>query len=49
MGVPVTFSDKYNPDQFEIVKFKKCDDDKGICVKGKCSYFRVFIRKKVGE
>ena len=28
MGVPITFMDKYNPDQFEIVKFRKGNDDK---------------------
>ena len=28
MGVPISFLDKYNPDQFEIIKFRKGDDDK---------------------
>jgi len=30
MGVPVTFLDKYNPDQFEIIKFRKGDDEKDL-------------------
>lgn len=46
MGVPITFLDKYNPDQFEIVKFRKGDDDKDLCINGKCPYFRIIIRNK---
>lgn len=46
MGVPITFMDKYNPDQFEIVKFRKGDDDKDLCIKGKCPYFRIIIRRR---
>ena len=30
MGVPITFLDKYNPEQFEIVKFRKGDDGKDL-------------------
>ncbi len=44
MGVPITFLDKYNPDQFEIVKFRKGDDDKDLSINGKCPYFRILIR-----
>lgn len=44
MGVPITFLDKYCPEQFEIVKFRKGDDDKDLCVNGKCPYFRILIR-----
>lgn len=29
-GVPITFLDKYNPDQFEIVAFRKGDDGKDL-------------------
>ena len=36
MGVPITFLDKYCPTQFEIVKFRKGDDGKDLCVNGKC-------------
>ena len=46
MGVPVTFLDKYNPAQFEIIKFRKGDDDKDLTVNGKSPYFRILIRKK---
>lgn len=44
MGVPITFLDKYNPNQFEIIKFRKGTDDKDLAVKGKCPYFRILIR-----
>ena len=30
MGVPITFLDKYTPKQFEIIKFRKGDDDKDL-------------------
>ena len=44
MGVPITFLDKYNPEQFELVKFRKGNDDKDLSVNGKCPYFRILIR-----
>ncbi len=46
IGVPVTFLDKYNPEQFEIIKFRKGDDDKDLTVNGKSPYFRILIRNK---
>ena len=50
MGVPITFVDKYNPDQFEIIKFRKGDDDKDLVytIKGekKYPYFRILIKNK---
>lgn len=46
MGVPITFLDKYNPSQFEIVKFRKGDDDKDLSINGKCPYFRILIRHR---
>ena len=46
MGVPITFLDKYNPRQFEIVKFRKGEDDKDLSVDGRCPYFRILIKKK---
>ena len=46
MGVPITFLDKYCPEQFEIVKFRKGDDDKDLSVNGKCPYFRILIKAK---
>ena len=30
MGVPITYLDKYNPDQFEVVKFRKGNDEKDL-------------------
>ncbi len=46
MGVPITFLDKYNPEQFDIIKFRKGDDDKDLSINGKCPYFRVLIKKR---
>lgn len=50
MGVPITFLHKYNPEQFEIVKFRKGDDDKDLFYKkdGKDiqPYFRILIKRK---
>lgn len=46
VGVPITFLDKYNPKQFEIIKFRKGDDDKDLTINGKSPYFRILIRKK---
>lgn len=44
MGVPITFLHKYNPKQFEIIKFRKGNDGKDLSVGGKCPYFRILIR-----
>ena len=46
IGVPITFLDKYNPEQFEIIKFRKGDDDKDLSINGKCPYFRILIRRR---
>ena len=46
MGVPITFLDKYNPEQFEIIKFRKGNDDKDLSINGKCPYFIIIIRRK---
>lgn len=46
IGVPITFLDKYCPEQFEIVKFRKGDDEKDLRINGKCPYFRILIRHK---
>lgn len=48
MGVPITFIDKYNPKQFEIIKFRKGNNDKDLSINGKCPYFRILIRR-IGE
>lgn len=44
MGVPITFLHKYNPNQFEIIKFRKGNDGKDLSIGGKCPYFRILIR-----
>ena len=46
MGVPITFLHKFNPEQFEIIKFRKGDDNKDLSVNGKCPYFRILIKNK---
>lgn len=47
MGVPITFLDKYNPEQFEIIKFRKGNDEKDLSISGKCPYFRILIKKRI--
>lgn len=50
MGVPITFLDKYNPDQFEILGL---DDHRvewrgrGPDLNGKALYRRIIIRRKI--
>jgi len=53
MGVPITFLDKYNPDQFEIVGSNRgVDQDpkrvygKGSYLSGKETFKRIFIKNK---
>ena len=46
MGVPITFLNVYNPDQFEIIRFRKGNDDKDLSVNGKYTYSRVLIKRK---
>lgn len=50
MGVPITFLDKYNPEQFEVVRFRKGEDGKDLTYtkdgKTITPYFRVIIRRK---
>lgn len=46
MGVPITFLHKFNPSQFEIIKFRKGDDDKDLSINGECPYFRILIKNK---
>lgn len=44
MGVPITFLDKYCPNQFEILGFRKGDDNRDLRVCGNTPYFRILIR-----
>ncbi|HRO75158.1 MAG TPA: adenine-specific methyltransferase EcoRI family protein [Crocinitomicaceae bacterium] len=46
MGVPISFLDKYSPEQFEIIKFRKGNDDKDLSINGKCPYFRILIKHR---
>lgn len=46
IGVPITFLHKFNPDQFEIIRFRKGDDNKDLSINGKCPYFRILVRNK---
>jgi hypothetical protein len=47
MGVPISFLNKYNPEQFEIVKFRFGDDNKDLkLIDGSCPYFRILIKHK---
>ena len=47
MGVPISYLDKYCPEQFEIIKFRKGSDDKDLSINGKCPYFRILIKRKL--
>ena len=47
MGVPISFLDKYSPDQFQIVKFRHGNDGKDLRLEdGTCPYFRILIKHK---
>ncbi|QQM55643.1 adenine-specific methyltransferase EcoRI family protein [Rhodococcus pyridinivorans] len=46
MGVPITFLHKHNPEQFDIIRFRKGDDGKDLRINGKSPYFRIIIRRK---
>jgi hypothetical protein len=47
MGVPITFMDKYSPDQFEIIDTSTNAMSKGApYINGKRIYERILIRKK---
>lgn len=47
MGVPITFLHKFNPKQFEIIRFRKGNDGKDLSINGKCPYFRILIKNKM--
>lgn len=47
MGVPISFLDKYNPEQFQIIKFRHGSDNKDLRLEdGTCPYFRILIKHK---
>ena len=49
IGVPITFLDKYNPEQFEIVRFRKGNDGKDLVYMRERErvqpYFRIIVRR----
>ncbi len=60
MGVPITFMDKYNPEQFEIVGWSRhndlnmdggcwCGGSSDATIDGKIVYRRILIRRKQNE
>ena len=54
MGVPITFLDKYNPDQFEILGDSRYHDGKQEAddiniINGKQLYRRILIKRKGGR
>ena len=46
VGVPITFLNVFNPSQFELVKFRKGNDNKDLVINGKTPYFRIIIKRK---
>lgn len=49
MGVPITFLDKHNPDQFEIIgldRYTGKNGDKDFTINGKMLFRRILIKKK---
>ncbi|MBM4259570.1 MAG: adenosine deaminase [Deltaproteobacteria bacterium] len=46
MGVPITFLHKFNPEQFELIRFRKGHDDNDLSINGKCPYFRIIVRNR---
>ncbi len=53
MGVPITFMDKYNPDQFEILGLDRYIEDNPhyghrFKIGGKETYARIIIRRRAG-
>ena len=49
IGVPITFLHKYNPEQFEIIRFRKGYDGKDLSINGKCPYFRILVRNRFAQ
>lgn len=50
MGVPVTFLDNYNPNQFEIIgldRYTGKNGDKDFTINGKLLFRRLLIKKKI--
>jgi len=46
IGVPITYLDKHNPKQFEIVDFRKGVDGRDLRINGEIPFSRILIRKR---
>ena len=54
MGVPITFMDKYNPEQFEIIAFRKGEDGRDLVFTRERErerervqpYFRILVQRQ---
>ena len=46
IGVPISFLYYLDPTVWDVVKFRKGNDGKDLCVNGKCPYFRIIIKRK---
>ena len=46
IGVPISFMYYLDPTVWDVVKFRKGNDEKDLCVNGKCPYFRIIIKRK---
>jgi len=54
IGVPITFMDKYNPEQFEIIGIDRYVEDnphygKRFTIKNRETYARILIKRKINE
>ena len=46
MGVPISFLNVYNPEQFEITRMGRGNDDKYFTIDGRTPYYRIVIKIK---
>jgi len=45
VGVPITFMEKHNPKQFEVIRFRKGTDGKDLRLDGKDQALRIIIKR----
>lgn len=45
-SMPITFLHKYNPEQFDIVRFRKGNDGKDLRINGKCPHLGILFKNK---
>jgi hypothetical protein len=46
MGVPLTFLNKYCPEQFDIVGYLYGEDGRHLQLDGKEAFFRILVKKR---